>query len=167
MTFVDPTRPIPIERRPASRVPAIAFTVVVLLIGGTIGALNVPDEWYRSLAKPAFNPPDWVFGPVWTILYAMIGYAGYRTWRGFGALSLPFGLWALQMALNFAWTPIFFSLNSLPWASIEIGAFLAAVLAYMAVIYPRDRTSFWLFTPYLAWVAFASVLTWTIWSMNA
>ena len=167
MTFVDPTRPAPIERRNPSLVPAIAFTVVVLLIGGAIGGTNPPNEWYRALAKPAFNPPDWVFGPVWTILYAMVGYAGYRTWRMFGAASLPFGLWALQMLLNFAWTPIFFTLNSLPLASIEIGVFLLAVIAYMVVIRDRDRTSFWLFTPYLAWVAFASVLTWTIWSMNA
>ena len=167
MTFVDPSRPIPIERRAPSVVPAIAFTLGVIAIGGVIGALNIPDQWYRDLAKPAFNPPDWVFGPVWTVLYAMVGYAGYRTWRLFGAASLPFALWGLQMLLNFAWTPLFFSFNSLPLASIEIGAFLFAVIAFMAVVRRRDAISFWLFTPYLAWVGFASVLTWTIWSMNS
>ena len=166
MTFVDPTRPSPIERRNPSLIPLIAFVVGVLAIGGTIGSLNIPDQWYRDLAKPAFNPPDWVFGPVWSVLYAMVGYAGYRTWRFFGAASLPFGLWAVQMLLNFAWTPIFFSLHSLPLASIEIAVFLTAVIAYMAVIRNRDRTSFWLFAPYLAWVGFATVLTWTIWFMN-
>ena len=142
------------------------FVVGTVAAGGLIGSLNLPDEWYRALNKPGWNPPDWVFGPVWTVLYAMVGYAGARVYAAEGRVGRLTGLWALQMALNFLWTPLFFSARSLALASIEIGFLLAAVLAFMAAAWGRDRVSFWLFAPYAAWVGFASVLTWTIWSMN-
>ena len=141
----------------------LAFVLGTIAIGGVIGATNAPDEWYRALAKPAWNPPDWVFGPVWTVLYGMVGYAGYHAWRLGGAL---FAVWIAQIVLNYLWTPLFFSARSLSLASVEIAVLLAAVLAFMALAWKRDRTSFWLFVPYVAWVGFASVLTWTIWSMN-
>ena len=157
----------PHSGRPAASWKLIAaFVLGVLVIGGTIGATNAPDEWYRALAKPAWNPPDWVFGPVWTVLYAMVGYSGARVFTlegGFGPLTR---LWALQMGLNFLWTPLFFSARSLTLASIEIAALLAAVIAFMVAVRRRDRTSLWLFAPYAAWVGFASVLTWTILAMN-
>ena len=145
----------------------LAFVAGTIVLGGVIGATNAPGEWYRALNKPSWNPPDWVFGPVWTVLYGMVGYAGYRVWtrreRIGGAL---FGVWVAQLALNYLWTPLFFSAQSLPLASVEIAALLAAVLAFMALAWGRDRVSFWLFVPYVAWVGFASALTWTIWSMN-
>lgn len=148
--------------------PAIlAFVLGTIAVGGVIGGLNVPGEWYRALAKPAWNPPDWVFGPVWTVLYGMVGYAGYRAWRARevvgGALL---GAWVVQLALNYLWTPLFFSARSLSLASVEIAFLLAAALGFMALAWGRDRVSCWLFVPYVAWVGFASVLTWTIWSMN-
>ena len=142
------------------------FVAGVLVIGGTIGATNAPGEWYRALLKPAWNPPDWVFGPVWTVLYAMVGYAGARVYALEGRVGRLTGLWALQMALNFAWTPLFFSARSLTLASVEIALLLAAVLAFMLAVRGRDPVSLWLFVPYAAWVGFASALTWTIWGMN-
>ena len=144
-----------------------AFVVGVVVLGGIVGATNVPDAWYRALAKPAWNPPDWVFGPVWTVLYAMVGYAGARVHALRGASSPLFRLWVVQMVLNLVWTPIFFSLHSLPLASVEIGLLLAAVIAFVVMAGRVERVSAWLFVPYLAWVGFASVLTWTIWAMNA
>ena len=143
-----------------------AFILGVMVLGALIGATNAPDEWYRSLEKPVFNPPDWVFAPVWTILYAMVGYAGYRVWRRVGQRSALFGLWLAQMVLNLAWTPIFFTGRSLPLASIEIVLFLIAVLAFMARARVEEPTAFLLFIPYAAWVTFATVLTWTIWALN-
>ena len=143
------------------------FVLATVVLGGIVGATNAPDAWYRELAKPAWNPPDWVFGPVWTTLYAMIGYAGFRVWRRRGARSLLFRLWLAQLALNLAWTPLFFSLRSLPLASVEIAALLASVATFVVLAGARERVSAWLFVPYLAWVGFASALTWTIWSLNA
>lgn len=158
------------ERLHAARPPwwlAAAFVLAILVVGGAVGAANAPDEWYRALSKPAWNPPDWVFAPVWTVLYAMVGYAGARVFelegRRVGRLT---GLWALQMGLNFLWTPLFFSARSLVWASVEIAFLLVAVVAFMLAVRGRDAVSFWLFVPYAAWVGFASVLTWTIWGMN-
>ena len=145
----------------------VAFALGVLVIGGAIGATNAPDDWYRALAKPAWNPPDWVFGPVWTVLYAMVGYAGARVFAADGRRLGPLTrLWALQMGLNFLWTPLFFSARSLTLASMEIAFLLAAVIAFMVAVRRRDRVSLWLFAPYAAWVGFASVLTWTILGMN-
>lgn len=144
----------------------VAFVAGVLVLGGVIGASSAPDEWYRALDKPVFNPPDWVFAPVWTVLYAMMGYAGYRVWRALGARSAAFGLWILQLVLNLAWTPIFFQGHSLPLASIEIVLLLGAIGAFMVTVREREWVSFLLFIPYALWVGFATVLTWTIWAMN-
>ena len=142
------------------------FVIGTIVAGGIIGATNAPDEWYRALAKPAWNPPDWVFGPVWTVLYGMVGYAGARVFTRLGAQSATFGLWIAQLILNLLWTPLFFSAHSLSLASIEIAILLAAVIAFVVVAGRTERVSAWLFVPYLAWVGFASALTWTIWSMN-
>ena len=144
-----------------------AFVLGTILLGGLIGATNAPDAWYRALAKPTWNPPDWVFGPVWTVLYGMVGYAGYRVHDRLGSGSTLFRLWVVQLVLNLAWTPIFFSLHSLPLASMEIGLLLASVIAFVVIAGKRERVSAWLFVPYLAWVGFASALTCTIWSLNA
>lgn len=84
----------------------VVFVVVVVAVGALIGVNNVPGEWYQSLQKPFFNPPNWIFGPVWTALYVLIGIAGARTW-----IRKPMGtrmrLWFTQMVLNFLWSPIF------------------------------------------------------------
>ena len=144
----------------------LAFVIGTVAAGGLIGATNAPGAWYAALDKPAFNPPAWVFGPVWTLLYAMVGWAGARTFALFGAGSTPFRLWALQLVLNLAWTPIFFTLRSLPLAAFEIVGLLGVIVAFMASVRRRDDFSFWLFAPYAAWVSFATVLTWTIWLMN-
>ena len=143
-----------------------AFIVGTIAIGGLVGALNVPDGWYRALDKPGWNPPDWVFGPVWTALYAMVGYAGARVRARREALGALHALWWAQLALNLAWTPIFFTLHSLAGASVEIALLLLVVLAFLALAWRGERVSFWLFVPYAAWVGFASILTWTITAMN-
>jgi tryptophan-rich sensory protein len=140
-----------------------AFLIAVLGIGLLIGTVTRPDGWYAALAKPAFNPPNRVFGPVWTLLYVMIAVAGARTFER-GAEGFP--LWLGQMALNFAWSPVFFGLHRPGLALAIIVALLIAILAFIATRWRADRVSALLFMPYAAWVAFASVLNAAIVALN-
>jgi benzodiazapine receptor len=141
----------------------VVFLVAVLGIGLLIGTVTRPDGWYAALAKPAFNPPGWVFGPVWTVLYVLIAIAGARTWE---SGSGGFGPWLGQMALNFAWSPVFFGLHQPGLALVIIVALLVAILAFIATRWSKDRVSALLFLPYAAWVAFASVLNASIVALN-
>ena len=146
-------------------VSLILFLVLVLGGGLVLGSLNVPGGWYAGLAKPAFNPPGWIFGPVWTVLYVLIAVAGWRVWqrdRG----GWPNRLWWAQLVLNFMWTPVFFAAHQLGLALVVILLLLAAILAFMATARRQDRVAAWLFAPYAAWVAFASVLNGSLYVLN-
>ncbi|AQS62876.1 Tryptophan-rich sensory protein [Rhizobium rhizogenes] len=143
----------------------VVFVVVVVAIGALIGVNNVPGEWYQSLQKPFFNPPNWIFGPVWTTLYVLIGIAGARTWIR-KRMGTRMRLWFTQMALNFLWSPIFFGMPSPAGALIIIIPMLVCILAFIALTYRRDRISMWLFVPYALWVAFATVLNASIGILN-
>ena len=143
-----------------------AFIIVVLGCGSLIGLVVRPDTWYGTLNKPPFNPPNWVFAPVWTALYVMIAIAGWRTWIRDGLRSNAMKLWIAQMALNFSWTPMFFGAHRPGIALVIILALLAAIVAFIAAAWPRDRIAASLFMPYAAWVAFASVLNGAIVVLN-
>lgn len=138
---------------------AIYLAFLVLAIGGglLLGASNMPGEWYASLNKPFFNPPSWLFGPVWTVLYVLIAIAGARTWMA-NARGLGMQLWFGQMALNFMWSPAFFGYRMPGVALVVVLAMLAVILAFIADRWNRDRIAALLFAPYAAWVAFASLL---------
>lgn len=135
------------------------------MVGWSIGYLNIPDGWYAQLAKPSFNPPNWVFGPVWTVLYVLISVAGWRTWTR-DKQGVAMKLWWTQMLLNFVWSPTFFTLHQLWLSFAVIVVLLASILAFIAVQWTRDRTSAVLFLPYAAWVGFASVLNLSIAWLN-
>ena len=143
----------------------LAFIILVLGGGLVIGANNIPGDWYQSLAKPSFNPPNWLFAPVWSILYVMIGVVGARTW-----LSLRRGiamrLWFAQLVFNFAWSPAFFGLQDPTSAMIIILGLLISVAGFIIVSWRPDRTAALLFLPYLAWVAFATALNAAILALN-
>ncbi|MDQ0318668.1 tryptophan-rich sensory protein [Pararhizobium capsulatum DSM 1112] len=141
------------------------FIILVVGCGLLIGINNIPGEWYQSLAKPAFNPPNWIFGPVWTLLYVIIGFVGARSFLHHRH-SPMMRLWVAQMIFNFAWSPLFFGLQEIALALIVILALLVSLALFLAVTYGRDRLSFLLFLPYLAWVAFASLLNLSIFLMN-
>lgn len=143
----------------------IIFIVVVLGIGWAIGYATLPGEWYASLQKPAFNPPNWVFGPAWSILYVLIAIAGWRVWRD-DATGGAFKLWLAQMLLNFLWSPSFFGAQRIGLGLMVITLLLLTILAFIAVAGRRDRIAAWLFVPYAAWVAFASALNLSIWLLN-
>lgn len=140
---------------------------ILLVVGGglLIGFFTAPGPWYETLAKPPFNPPNWLFAPVWTILYVLIAIAGWRIWR-IASSATAMKLWWLQLVLNFLWSPVFFGLQQIGLALVVIVALLVTILAFIAAAWNLDRTSAWLFVPYAAWVAFASLLNASILFLN-
>lgn len=146
-------------------VTLVGFLVLTLGGGLAIGTLTGPDQWFATLQKPAFNPPNWVFAPVWSTLYVLIAIAGWRQWER-DSRSVPMALWWLQLILNFAWTPIFFSLHAIGAALLVIVGLLAVILIFVATSWRRDRAAAMLFLPYAAWVAFAAVLNAAIYQLN-
>lgn len=142
-----------------------------LLVGGTAGwatAQGVRD-WYPALVKPPFNPPAWVFGPVWTLLYLMMGVAFFLVWRRVSVSPTSRGALAafgVQLFLNFLWSFLFFRARSPGWALFEILLLWLALAWTVARFFRESRWAGWLMTPYLAWVTFATVLNASIWLLN-
>jgi len=135
----------------------VVFLLLVLGGGLLIGYATLPGAWYASLVKPPFNPPNWVFGPVWSLLYILIAIPGWRTWRqqpGNGAMRV----WAAQLVLNFLWSPTFFGARMMGLALVVIVLLFIAILLFIVRAWTRDRLSAGLFVPYAAWVAFATLL---------
>ncbi|MFN3317424.1 MAG: TspO/MBR family protein [Allorhizobium sp.] len=143
----------------------------ILFIGFVVGAgllaglTNMPGDWYQSLEKPFFNPPPWLFGPVWTTLYLLIGVAGARIWQR-APKSAAMQLWFAQMAFNLMWSPSFFGLQNPELALAVIVGMLVTIVAFMIKARPIDRISTLLFVPYLAWVIFAGILNLSIAWLN-
>ena len=152
-------------KRPRSLVLLAAFLILVIGIGGFIGTQNVPGVWYQGLNKPSFNPPNWVFAPVWFTLYVMIAVAGWRTFK-LAPISLAMGLWVIQMLLNWAWSPSFFGAENLWLGLAVIVPMLIAILAFITERWNRDRASAFLFMPYAAWVGFATLLNTSLALLN-
>ncbi|MEQ1404062.1 TspO/MBR family protein [Neorhizobium sp. Rsf11] len=143
------------------------FLFLALVLGGglVIGFATAPGAWYAALSKPPFNPPSWVFAPVWTALYIMIAIAGWRVWRE-GRSRVPMKLWLVQLVLNFAWSPIFFSAQRIDIALGVIVLLLVTIIGFIVISWQRDKNASLLFAPYAAWVTFASVLNGAIWLLN-
>lgn len=130
---------------------AIVFAVAV------IGRYFSPGEWYAALWKPPWTPPNWLFGPVWTVLYLMIAIAGWKLYSVPDTAAARL-LWAAQLVLNALWSWLFFGLHA-PWAALaDILALAACIAALMAASYRRVRPAFWLLLPYLVWVTYAVTL---------
>jgi tryptophan-rich sensory protein len=144
----------------------LALFIVLVLGGGTlIGVTTLPGGWYAGLIKPLFNPPNWVFAPVWTLLYLLIAIAGWRIWQR-DPRSTAMTAWFIQLGLNFVWSPVFFGAHRIGLALVTIVALLAAILSFIATAWPRDRVASWLFVPYAAWVTFATALNAAVWRLN-
>lgn len=150
-----------------SRAFTIIFFIALSLGGGmAIGYFARPGEWYEMLVRPSFAPPNWLFGPVWTFLYILIGFAGARVWRLRDGTALKV-LWFVQMGLNFLWPPVFFVAHRLDLAMAVIAALLISILAFIALAFRQERPSAILFLPYAAWVMFASALNAAFLYLNA
>ena len=146
---------------------SIAAALAVGAIGGLATASSV-DTWYAGLNKPVFNPPNAVFGPVWTTLYVIMAVAAWRIWRSAPASGRrpALILYAVQLALNLAWSLIFFGLRAPGLALAEVLVLLAAVLATAVAFRRIDRPAGLMMVPYAAWVTFASALNLEIWRLN-
>lgn len=136
----------------------LPFLVAVALVAGVGGlAAAGAQATYRALELPAYAPPPWLFGPVWSVLYVMIGVAGWLLWRA-GGWDRVLWLWVVQLVLNLAWTPLFFAADLYTVALAEIAALAVAVALLIAWSRHRSRAAAWLLAPYLAWVCFATAL---------
>lgn len=146
----------------------LAF-VGVNVVAASSGAVFKPGAWYERLAKPSWNPPKWAFPVAWTIIFGFIAVAGAIAWRsggGFAGAPFAMGLYLLQLALNAAWSAIFFGMRRPDLAMIEVLALWAAVAAATAAFFMVDPRAGWLMTVYLAWVTFAARLNHKIWRLN-
>ncbi len=147
----------------------LAAWLWLALGAGFIGSRFRPGDWYVALAKPAWTPPDVVFPVAWTVLYLLMGCAAFRVWHrhGLGAARLALGLWGVQLALNAAWSWLFFGRHAVGAACVEIVMLWAAILATVLAFRRWDRPAAFLLLPYLAWVTFAAALNFVIWRLNA
>ena len=145
----------------------VALCLLVSAAGGMVTATSV-DTWYQALAKPSFNPPDWVFAPVWTTLYFLMGVSGWRIWRrrALRATRGALALFGLQLFLNFAWSVLFFGFQRIDLALIDIVILFVAIVANMILFWRIERLATLLLVPYAAWVVFAIVLNVSIWLLN-
>lgn len=148
----------------------IAFMVLCLSIsafGGAVTATSVND-WYATLEKPFFNPPNWLFAPVWTAIYFMIAFSGWRVWlkRGLKNAKGPFAIYGAQLALNLLWSFLFFGAQSPILGLINIIALLTLIVINTIIFFRLDRLAGVLLLPYVAWVGFACLLNAAIWHLN-
>lgn len=156
---------------PSGMRAALALVVWLVLCFGaaSLGGIFMPGEWYATLKKPSWNPPGWIFGPVWTALYTMMAVAAWLVWKrgGFAAQRKPLALFLTQLVLNAAWTPLFFGLHLPGIAFAEIVMLWLAIASTLAAFRPVSTAAAWLLAPYLAWVSFAAVLNFALWRLNS
>ncbi len=140
--------------------------LAIVIAAGLSGVKFMPGEWYSTLRKPSWTPPDWLFGPAWTVLYIMIAVAGWLVWsvEGFGA---ALAVWGLNLGFNAAWSWLMFGRRRIGWAFIDAMAMLVTILAFVIIARPVSSTAALLFLPYLGWVAFATALNFEIMQRNA
>jgi len=148
--------------------PLAGFLILTLAVGGVAGAVTAGGvrTWYPTLIKPSFNPPNWVFAPVWTVLYVLMGIAAWRVWQRTSLASPAMISFYVQLALNAAWSAIFFIWHRIGAALGEIALLLAAILATTIAFSAIDLLAAVLLLPYFAWVSFAAVLNGALWRLN-
>ena len=146
----------------------LAFILGTLVVGIGASIFTAPniEGWYSGLIKPAFNPPNWVFAPVWTALYVLMAVAAWRVWKITGLNSKEMKLYAAQLALNFIWSFLFFSLHRIQLALFDIFVLWVLILATAKAFHKKDKVAGLLFLPYLAWVGFAMGLNFGILQLN-
>lgn len=148
----------------------VLFVGLCLGVGGLGGAVTAEsvNTWYPTLNKPSFNPPNWIFGPVWTTLNILMGVAAWRIWRAADRDTArgPLAVFALQLAVNLGWSVAFFGLRNPGLAVIVVLALDLLVLVTLLMFRRIDRLAAWLLAPYLAWISFATLLNVTIWRIN-
>ena len=140
----------------------VSWLVVCVGGGALVGMVTAGGDsaWYQALAKPTWTPPSWIFGPVWTLLYAAMALAAWRVWRrgGWTARAVPLSAFVVQLGLNFAWSFIFISFHRIGWALVDILLLWLMIVVTIRLFAIVDRYAAWLLAPYLGWVMFAAAL---------
>lgn len=148
----------------------LSFAVVTLAVGRFGAYVTAPSlqSWYPSLAKPAYTPPDWAFPVAWTLLYLLMAIAAWQVWRvgERERMATAMTLFFVQLGLNGLWSYCFFGLRRLDLALIDAVALSAAVVATILAFQRHSKAASWLMLPYLAWVLFATLLTYDVWRLN-
>jgi translocator protein len=142
--------------------------VIACFLAALTGAVFPPGEWFERLSKPSWQPPKFLFAPVWTILYLMIAVSGWLVWRevGFAGAALPLAVYALQIVLNAAWTPLFFGMHRPDLGFVDIVLLWVSIAATILLFYPLHPVAALMLLPYLAWVSFAAALNFAVWRLN-
>ena len=146
-----------------------AIGALVLTFGAAyVGSRFPVDEWYTALAKPSWNPPNWLFGPVWSVLYLLMAISVWLVWKKQGLLGaiVPLSIFLLQLVLNAAWSWLFFGLHEMGIALVEIVVLWIVILVNIILFWKIYPISGILLLPYLLWVSFASILNYTLWRLN-
>lgn len=146
----------------------LAACFAAAAIGSAANVSAIPT-WYAQLQKPAWNPPSWVFGPVWTVLYAAMAVAGWLVWKAQGSVRAaagPLAIFTIQLVLNTAWSIVFFGQRQPMMAFVVIVLLWLSILATMLAFRRISTLAGWLFLPYLLWVTYASTLNYAIWQLN-
>lgn len=157
------------DAAPRFWLPLAVFLLLVFAVAGIGGVATSSSVggWYQTLAKPSFNPPDWIFGPVWTTLYAMMALAAALAWRRGGARRRPAIAWfCIQLTLNLCWSLLFFGLQLIGAALICLVLLWLAIAVALRHFWRIDRLAGLLLVPYLVWVGFAGALNFMIWQLN-
>ncbi len=147
----------------------VGFLALCFAVAGAGSVVTTPQigSWYSTLTKPSWNPPSWIFGPVWTVLYCMMAVAAWLVWRKEpGGFSPPLRWFYLQLALNAVWSPLFFGLHRPGLALVDLVLLWGAIAVTTFIFWKRSTLAGALFVPYLAWVSFASTLNFAIWRLN-
>lgn len=152
----------------SSQVLGLVGWLLVAFAAAVLGAVASADaaKFYAQLVKPSWAPPAWVFGPVWSVLYTLMGVAAWLVWRSPGPVRGALWLFAAQLAANALWSWLFFAWHLGVLAAVEVLVLLALIVASVLAFWRRSRMAAWLLVPYLLWVSFASVLTWWVWQRN-
>lgn len=148
----------------------LIISIAVCLGAALLGSLMTTPAlrpWYAGLRKPAWTPPNWLFGPVWTALYVAMAIAAWLVWRQVGLTAAPMKLFLLQLLLNVAWSGLFFALRSPGWAFGDIVFLWLAILATSIDFWKVAPLAGLLLVPYLIWVSYAAALNFSIWRLNA
>jgi translocator protein len=146
--------------------------LVLVFAAGFFGSRFEPGAWYAALEKPVWNPPTWVFGPVWTVLYVLIAVSAWLVWRRRGhgqrrsRTDLAMGFWGVQLVLNALWSWFFFGLQRPGLALFDIVALLVAIVATTIAFFRLHRLAGWMFVPYALWVTYATALNAAIVRLN-
>jgi benzodiazapine receptor len=150
-----------------SALPDLSLVVFIVLVVATAstGILFQPGAWYEGLSKPGWTPPNWLFGPVWSVLYLMIAVAGWLVWRIEGA-GLAMLLWLAQLVLNGMWSWLFFGRRRMDLAFVDVVALWLTIAGFILAAWPVSGMAALLFVPYLVWVTIAGALNRAVWRLN-